>query len=640
MKSWHVVAVAVIVSALVLAGTTMMLHQDDGWSITYDTDGGSIPGDAPMSYREGDTFELPVPEFEGHVFTGWYLDTDPDQRVVTVEGLAGDLVLHAAWIEAVEHSIGYVLNGGELPDGSVSSFVGGIGTVLPIPERGGYVFGGWFEDPELTVPVVVIGTDVLTDMTVYACWETVMAGTGYLWEVRGVYYNGDIRHTVEGTVREEFIADRDGAFYVQTTNGLKYEWPTGSTYDGSTRGHWTDSGSGGSLSYMGIEEVNGYVCTVWGSEDGTRYWLYHLTVQVRAVVQVGGSDIVHDLVEVYSFVPDDSFLPDVTAEYPLDVKGVRTMTIGDTLELTAVGEGFVGWYSGDKLLTTDRTLRVWRADPTGEYEARTADDYLVVDTGWTPENAGFDRDCGITDWDGEPVAWSSGGLEPGYYIVSDRSDTVKRYLELFIDETSTFQLQWEYGGTLYNVGLDISLSDVFRYKYEDPYDNIRISMTDQGYVANFHTTDDPYLARVLDVLAVYGEGMNRTEFAQFVLSFVQNVTYLDDQSSTGRAEYWKYPLETLWDGGGDCEDKAILYGTLMLMAGYDTAFVLFQDHAMSAVAVDSEGHSLSDGGIRYVFCETTNRWTIGQTSVGHTEDDVYYWCPVVPETSTDIDKNP
>lgn len=78
MKSWHVVAVAVIVSALVLAGTTMMLHQDDGWSITYDTDGGSIPGDAPMSYREGDTFELPVPEFKGHVFTGWYLDTDPD----------------------------------------------------------------------------------------------------------------------------------------------------------------------------------------------------------------------------------------------------------------------------------------------------------------------------------------------------------------------------------------------------------------------------------------------------------------------------------------------------------------------------------------------------------------------------------
>ena len=628
MKPRYAAAIAAVAAVIVLAAAALLVH-DEGWSISYETDGGVFDGDVPDSYREGDDFRLPVPEREGHVFMGWYLDAGFQEMVETVDGLSGDLVLHARWIPAVEHSIHYEMDGGELPEGSPETFVGGVGTVLPVPERDGMVFGGWFWDPGFTAPVVVIGTDVFDDVTVYACWvEHPPTGTGYVWDVTGVYYNGDIRHTMDGTVREEIVAEKDGSYYVETIRDITYSWPTGTTTDSGVSGRWSDQGAE-ELTYVCVEEANGYMCTVWESEDGTRYWLYRMTLQVRAAVQDGITDIVHDLSEVYSFEPETTFVPDVTAEYPLKVSGASETGIGDRLVLTASGEGFTGWYSGDGLLTEERTLVVGRADPTGVYEARAADGYRVVDqTSMSPEDFGFCEGSVITDWDGNEVSEPFGSLDPGYYLVSDPNGPVKRYVELFIDETRTFGLTWEHGGRTYTISIDIPYSDVFGYTYSDPYGNIRISLTDRDYVANYHTVGDGTLREVMEVLSAYGQGMDRTEFARLILSFVQNIPYVTDEESTGHREYWKYPLETLWDGGGDCEDSAILCDTLLMMAGYDVAFILFQDHAMSAVSVDVDGHHVEQDGIEYVMCETTNVWEMGQTSSGHAESDIYYWCPV------------
>lgn len=640
MRPFHAAIVVIAAILLVAAGATYLLTQDDGWSITYETDGGTLPDGAPVSYHEGDSFALPVSTRDGYVFMGWSTSQGSSDTVEAVEGLSGDIVLYASWIEAVEHSIEYVLDGGTLPEGSVRTFIGGVGAVLPIPEREGMVFAGWFEDPDFTTPVVVLGRDVLEDVTVYACWdEEVPTGTGYVWEVSGEYYNGDIRHTVEGTVREEVLAERDGAYYIQTTSDLTYTWPTGSTTDDSVRGRWSD-GTGETLTYVGIGEAGGYTCTVWESEDGTRYWLYHLTLQVCAEVDDGTTHIVHQLAEVYTFEPETSFVPDVSAEYPLEVRGAGTMSIGDRLELTAVGEGFTGWYSGGELVTTERTLVVDRVDPTCSYEARSSDGYTVLDQVEVGlGDLGFADGSVITDWDGNVVT-GYGSLEPGYYVVTDATGDVTRYLELFIEDARVFEHTWTFGGVTYTIRLDMLYSDVFWYTYSDPYGNIRLSLTDPAYVSNYHTVDDGTLLELMRMLSAYGSGMDRTEFARFVLSFVQTIPYVTDEDSVGEREYWKYPLETLWDGGGDCEDSTILYDTLMLMAGYGVAFVLFQDHAMSAVSVDVDGHSLTRDGIVYVFCETTTVSEIGLTSKGHTEDDVYYWCPVVVGSGTDTDKNP
>ena len=631
-------AVLLIVVAVVIAVAGVVLMTDDdaqSWSISYETGGGQLPEGSPTGYTEGDSFSLPEPVMDGHVFRGWFSDPDLTDRVQSiVPGMSGDLVLHACWIPAVEHTVTYVLDGGRLPDDASRTFVGGVGMTLPVPERDGYRFAGWFEDDDFTTPVVVLGRDVLSEITVYACWDPDdRVGTGLTWDVSGEYYNGSIRHTMSGTVSQECLAERDGAYYIQTRYDVTYSWPGGSSLNDSVTGGWVGTGTAG-LTYVGVEEANGYTCTVWDDEDGQRYWLYHLDLQVRIAVTDGSTDIVYDLTETYGFVPETEFVPRVSVEYPLRVTGVGAIGIGDTLVLTASGDGFTGWYSGDELLTEDRTLVVERADPTGTYEARAADGYLVLDPGTeTLDSYGFGTGTTVTDSQGVVVSGDLSELSPGYYMAEVPDGNVTRYMEFFVDEVRELSWTWSLGGTEYTVSLEVRLSDVYRYTYDDPYGNVRIAISDPEYVATFHTSSDRYILDVAGQLSAQAPSMDRAGFARLVLSFAQCVDYVTDMDSAGRNEYWKYPLETLWDGGGDCEDKAILCGALMMACGYDVAFVLFDDHAMTAVDVDVEnpGHWVEQDGRRYVLCETTSDWDIGRTSPGHAESDILYWCPVGSE---------
>ena len=224
-------------------------------------------------------------------------------------------------------------------------------------------------------------------------------------------------------------------------------------------------------------------------------------------------------------------------------------------------------------------------------------------------------------------------MSTGYYMAEVPDGNVTRYMEFFVDEVRELSWTWSLGGTEYTVSLEVRLSDVYRYTYDDPYGNVRIAISDPEYVATFHTSSDRYILDVAAQLSAQAPSMDRAGLARLILSFAQCVDYVTDMDSTGRNEYWKYPLETLWDGGGDCEDKAILCGALMMACGYDVAFVLFDDHAMTAVDVDVEnpGHWVEQDGRRYVLCETTSDWDIGRTSPGHAESDILYWCPVGSE---------
>ncbi len=89
---------------------------------------------------------------------------------------------------------------------------------------------------------------------------------------------------------------------------------------------------------------------------------------------------------------------------------------------------------------------------------------------------------------------------------------------------------------------------------------------------------------------------------------MQNPEYISNVDSIGCTEYWKYPMETLWDGEKDCEDSTILCNTLLMMAGYDVTFLFFTDYAITTVIIDVEGYYVEMDGVRYVFCETTDVW--------------------------------
>ncbi|AGN26323.1 hypothetical protein A3207_00740 [Candidatus Methanomassiliicoccus intestinalis] len=108
----------------------------------------------------------------------------------------------------------------------------------------------------------------------------------------------------------------------------------------------------------------------------------------------------------------------------------------------------------------------------------------------------------------------------------------------------------------------------------------------------------------------------------FILSFVQSLEYIDDYESTGYQEYPKYPIETLVDGGGDCEDVAALYSSLMGALGYDTALIYIPTsattaHMVSGIAGDFTGAGLYDSSrTKYFIAECTARWEIGDVPQG------------------------
>lgn len=120
------------------------------------------------------------------------------------------------------------------------------------------------------------------------------------------------------------------------------------------------------------------------------------------------------------------------------------------------------------------------------------------------------------------------------------------------------------------------------------------------------------------------------------LTFVQSLPYSKDRVSKGVMEYVRYPVETLVDGKGDCEDKAVLLGALLYELGVDFILLLPPDHMALGVACDgieADRYFLFNGKA-YYYLETTNvRWKIGQipNEYNRAKFEVY-----PPDTSTTL----
>ena len=102
----------------------------------------------------------------------------------------------------------------------------------------------------------------------------------------------------------------------------------------------------------------------------------------------------------------------------------------------------------------------------------------------------------------------------------------------------------------------------------------------------------------------------------FVLSFVQQViTYQDDAVKSDVGEYPKYPVETLAESAGDCEDYAILGASILQALGYEVALLFLPGHCALGVAgaKGMEGAFAEHEGLRYYYCEMTGQgWTFGE----------------------------
>ena len=102
-----------------------------------------------------------------YIFTGWYDNIDCyGEPYVFNKMPANNIALYAGW-QAPEKVVTLVFNNGEADE--EIKVVKGSTAEIPVPEKEGSDFVGWFTDAECTVPFDV-NAPVTTDVTVYAKW--------------------------------------------------------------------------------------------------------------------------------------------------------------------------------------------------------------------------------------------------------------------------------------------------------------------------------------------------------------------------------------------------------------------------------------------------------------------------------------
>lgn len=180
-----------------------------------------------------------------------------------------------------------------------------------------------------------------------------------------------------------------------------------------------------------------------------------------------------------------------------------------------------------------------------------------------------------------------------------------------LPESSIYRVfKWSYKGWEFTWELKIPLSHYFGYALI-PLEERR----NLGY-GMLVTHDDPIIRALAAVLLTRAKelGFGEYDTANFILRFVQD-HYLKDDDATPYDEYPKFPVETIAEGWGDCEDSAILYAALMRAAGYDVILLTLPNHMAVGVALSNPipGIYVNHNGKLYFYAETTSsKWLIGQ----------------------------
>ena len=316
------------------------------------------------------------------------------------------------------------------------------------------------------------------------------------------------------------------------------------------------------------------------------------------------------------------------ADDGLTVIGSGTYDPCDIVTLVASvekGTQFAGWYTSDgELLSTSSTCTVQLGyTDTQVFAMNTVDPDVELDTDGTLTGREYTETSvwNVYDSDGSNVATFTGDPsfhvfdQAGEYTVTsaDAESGVYRIFTVQVDGITTVQYEWQWNGKAYTTSLDILYSDVQYYR--DYYD---VSQRQQDIYGGhqrdvtFVTYTDEYIVELAGKLVnLMDEGMSDYEHVDFVLAFCQGIGYEDDQIYMGYEEYWKFPLETLYDHGGDCEDTSILLAALCKAMGYESSLLLLPGHMATGVHFDTDlelgGYYFTSNPQKvYYYCETTS----------------------------------
>ncbi len=163
---------------------------------------------------------------------------------------------------------------------------------------------------------------------------------------------------------------------------------------------------------------------------------------------------------------------------------------------------------------------------------------------------------------------------------------------------------WNFKGKSYTALMTIDIEKYNSYDGKERYDIPQLVEEGRTTIGN--------LTREFQNVFRRHRKWSERDRIDFVLSFVQSLPYTLDDVTTGYDEFRRYAIETLIDGGGDCEDTTILVAAILRGLGEKTALIFTPGHIALGVSGDFTGASVTHGGTTYYYCETTGTgWGVG-----------------------------
>ena len=157
----------------------------------FHTEGGTLKNKSVI-IAKGAGLYLPLPEREGYDFAGWYLDQSLTQFAGDHRDsyrITRDTDFYAKWEKSEENStdqgsnaettdiytVKYDANGGTVKESS-AEVAKGADVKLPVAEREGYIFKGWYTDNQVFVGMAGDTYKPEGDICLYAKWESAASG--------------------------------------------------------------------------------------------------------------------------------------------------------------------------------------------------------------------------------------------------------------------------------------------------------------------------------------------------------------------------------------------------------------------------------------------------------------------------------
>ncbi|MBN2073995.1 MAG: hypothetical protein JW762_00455 [Dehalococcoidales bacterium] len=179
------------------------------------------------------------------------------------------------------------------------------------------------------------------------------------------------------------------------------------------------------------------------------------------------------------------------------------------------------------------------------------------------------------------------------------------------EEIVTTTYTWVYGNSDWTWELDIprSIYELYRSIPRSPTMDYSVYIT--------HPYDDEYIDSLSTKIKQAAElkGYDEFQTVEFATAFVQNLEYTNDSVTSTYDEYPRYPIETLFNKGGDCEDTSILLASILRSLEYGVVLIELSDYCAVGVLGGDTLHATywEYDGEKYFYIEITNSgWGIGE----------------------------